>query len=78
MNIKKLLQTSEGKQLEFKRDLSSVKPIFKTLVAFANTEGGRLVIGVDDAGTVGLAEPVRCDYIKFNGLYLILGITAYK
>lgn len=36
----------EGKTLEFKRDLSSPKPLLKTLVAFANTAGGRLVIGI--------------------------------
>ena len=41
MNIEELIKTSEGKQLEFKQDLSSVKPLLKTLVAFANTAGGR-------------------------------------
>ena len=29
--------TAEGKQLEFKRDLSSPLPVVRTLVAFANT-----------------------------------------
>jgi predicted HTH transcriptional regulator len=38
----------EGKTLEFKRDLSSPKNMFKTLVAFANTAGGRLLIGIED------------------------------
>ena len=41
-----------GKQLEFKRDLSSPRNLLKTLVAFANSAGGRLVIGVDDARRV--------------------------
>lgn len=34
--IEQLLQQPEGKQLEFKRDLSSPKPLLKALVAFAN------------------------------------------
>ena len=54
-----LLQQPEGKQLEFKRDLSSPQNALKTLVAFANSAGGRLVIGVDDARRVaGVADPL--------------------
>jgi hypothetical protein len=53
------LMQAEGKQLEFKRDLSSPQNVLKTLVAFANSAGGRLVIGVDDARqVVGVADPL--------------------
>lgn len=45
-----LLSSPESKTLEFKRDLSSLSPILKTLIAFANTAGGTLIIGRDDAG----------------------------
>ena len=59
MILEELLTRDEGKTLEFKRDLSSLKPILKTLVAFANTAGGRLVIGVDDRHkAVGVAQPL--------------------
>jgi predicted HTH transcriptional regulator len=47
-----MLAAPEDKRLEFKRDASSLKPILKTLVAFANTAGGTLVIGRDDNGNV--------------------------
>ena len=54
-----ILLESEGKQLEFKRDLSSPLNVFKTLVAFANSAGGRLVIGADDMHqVVGVANPL--------------------
>jgi ATP-dependent DNA helicase RecG len=43
-----VLSLNEGKTIEFKRDLSSPKNLLKTLVAFANTAGGRVIIGVDD------------------------------
>ena len=57
--IKQLITSSEGKTLEFKRDLSSPRPVLKTLVAFANTAGGRLIVGVDDdRRVVGVADPL--------------------
>ncbi len=64
-SIEDQLCQPEGKQLEFKRDLSSPKPLLKTLVAFANTAGGHLIIGVgdkagvDDKGfVVGVDDPL--------------------
>ena len=43
-----LVKMQERKTLEFKRDLSSPNNILKTLVAFANSAGGCLLIGVED------------------------------
>ncbi len=43
-----LLKRHEGKTLEFKRDLSSPESVLKCLVAFANTAGGIVVVGVED------------------------------
>ena len=48
MRLVELLKRHEGKTLEFKRDLSSPEAILKCLVAFANTAGGIIVIGVED------------------------------
>ncbi len=60
MDFLDLLKQPEGKTLEFKRDLSSSEGVLRTLVAFANTAGGTLVIGVED-GTRhvrGVREPL--------------------
>ena len=46
-----LLKQGEGLKLEFKESFDS-KNLSKELVAFANTEGGRIFIGVDDYGKV--------------------------
>jgi ATP-dependent DNA helicase RecG len=46
MDLLDLLKRPEGKTLEFKRDLSSPDGALKTIVAFANTAGGILLIGV--------------------------------
>lgn len=52
MDIKKVISLPEGKTLEFKRDLTSLGPILKTLVAFSNTAGGILIIGRNDDGAI--------------------------
>ncbi len=48
MDLLDLLRKPEGKTLEFKRDLSSPEKILRSLVSFANTAGGILLIGVED------------------------------
>ena len=57
--LKNIIMKPDGKTLEFKRDCASPTLLMKTLVAFANTAGGRLVIGVgDDRQIVGLKAPL--------------------
>lgn len=53
-----LLKVGESKTLEFKRDLSSLQPVIKTIAAFANTSGGMMVIGIEDKTKepIGLAD----------------------
>ena len=55
-----MLRRPEGKTLEFKRELSSPDGALKTIVAFANTAGGTLIVGVDDGShrVRGVLEPL--------------------
>ena len=48
MDLLDTLRRPEGKTLEFKRDLSSPDGLLKTVVAFANTAGGTVLVGVED------------------------------
>lgn len=48
MDLTDLLCQPEGKTLEFKRDLSSPTPFLRSVVAFANTAGGTILVGVED------------------------------
>ena len=48
MDIVDLLKKPEGKTLEFKQDLSSPLGVLRTIVAFANTAGGTIIIGIED------------------------------
>ena len=48
MDLTDLLCQPEGKTLEFKRDLSSPTSFLRSVVAFANTAGGTILVGVED------------------------------
>lgn len=52
MNIKKLIFEGEGVSLDFKKTITRCEKIAKTMVAFANNKGGRLLIGVADDGSI--------------------------
>lgn len=52
MNIKKLILQGEGTTLDFKKTITNNEKIAKSLVAFANNKGGKLLIGVADDGTI--------------------------
>jgi ATP-dependent DNA helicase RecG len=48
--LKAIIQAGEGNQVEFKRNVNS--DISKEVVAFANSSGGRIFVGIDDDGTI--------------------------
>lgn len=50
--ISKLIEEGEHQQLDFKFEIADANKIARTLVAFANSSGGRLLIGVKDNGAV--------------------------
>lgn len=69
VDIADQLIAPEGKTLEFKRDLSSLKQIMKTVVAFANTAGGTLIIGREDDGSVvGVEDPLMAEEKLSNAI----------
>lgn len=50
--IKTLIQSGENQHLDFKFEISDAKKIARTFSAFANTSGGKLLIGVKDNGKI--------------------------
>lgn len=51
-HIQKLIEEGEHQQLDFKFEISDSKRIARSLAAFANTDGGRLLVGVKDNGAI--------------------------
>jgi len=52
LDVKNLAQTGEGFYLEFKRTIPSAEKIAREIVAFANSNGGTILVGVDDDKTL--------------------------
>lgn len=62
--LRQLVRQGEGQQLEFKLKSNHPDKIMKEVVAFANSDGGKLLIGVaDDKELVGLKYPDEDEYI---------------
>lgn len=56
--LKKLIARGEGLNLEFKRKAAYPDKIVREMIAFANTNGGTLLVGVGDDGSLaGLKYP---------------------
>jgi len=67
MKIAELIANGEGPNVDFKRDLSSPDKVLKDIVAFANTAGGTVIVGVDDDRTiVGVEDPLKTEETLAN------------
>ena len=68
MNLTETLREPEGKTLEFKRDLSSPERFLRTVVAFANTSGGTILVGIEDRSRHirGVTEPLALEERAVN------------
>lgn len=50
--IKRLISEGENQRIDFKFAINDSRKIARTLVAFANTNGGKLLVGVKDNGAI--------------------------
>jgi predicted HTH transcriptional regulator len=63
-DLRQLVRQGEGQKLEFKLKSNHPDKIMKEIVAFANSEGGKLLIGVaDNKELIGLKYPDEDEYI---------------
>lgn len=51
-DLKRLAATGEGRCLEFKNRVPRPERMAREVIALANTDGGKVLVGVDDDGTV--------------------------
>lgn len=73
--IEQLLAENEGKTIEFKETARSLGGIMKTVVAFANSAGGTIIIGVKDKTKVLVGLPES--YLRRSGWPMRLQIASF-
>ena len=74
--IENLLQQQEGVRLEFKAQLN-IDAIAKSITAFINTQGGDLVVGIDDQKNVlGIDHAGTQSVVLQNALVELIKPTA--
>jgi len=64
--IDKIIAQGEGVSIEFKKAKEKVPAsLYETVVSFANTKGGYILLGVDDGGTVlGIPQENEGNFLK--------------
>ncbi|MCX6139985.1 MAG: ATP-binding protein [Candidatus Kapabacteria bacterium] len=51
-DLRDIIRSGESSTVEFKRKFTTSEKIAREMIAFANTKGGFLIIGVDDDGSI--------------------------
>jgi predicted HTH transcriptional regulator len=68
--IKELISRGENQHLDFKFEISDARKIARTLSAFANSDGGKLLIGVKDNGIISGIRPDEEEYMIESAAHL--------
>ncbi len=67
--LRELVRQGEGKHIEFKLKTNHPEKIVREVVAFANTDGGRLLIGIGDDRTIkGLKYVDEDEYLLVRAI----------
>lgn len=61
--LNKLINSGEGERLDFKQAVSNPYKIAKTISSFANTKGGKILVGVRDDRTILGVDPEEEKYL---------------
>jgi predicted HTH transcriptional regulator len=70
VELRKLTDLGEGQHLEFKKKADHPEKIVREMVAFANSGGGVLLIGVDDNGKIsGLKFPEEEKFVMEAAIF---------
>ncbi|WP_375586231.1 helix-turn-helix domain-containing protein [Cyclobacterium xiamenense] len=68
VRIKNMVSQPEGLHLDFKQSLTNQRKVAKTLLSFANTDGGTIVVGVSDQKQLIGIDPEEEMYVARTSL----------
>lgn len=67
--LKRLVRGGESQTVEFKRKINHPEKVVREVVAFANSDGGHLLVGVDDNGNIpGLKFPDEEEFVMTKAI----------
>ena len=67
LQLYEIISGGEDSFAEFKRDVSQRSDFAGEMIAFANTEGGQIFVGVEDDGAiVGVGDPKQAEEAILN------------
>jgi predicted HTH transcriptional regulator len=69
-HIYNLIKQGENQRLDFKYEINDVRKIAKSFSAFANTQGGRLLVGVKDNGKIAGVQGTEEAYMAESAAHL--------
>lgn len=61
--LKQIIYQGEGENIDFKQTITQPYKIAKTIASFANTKGGKILVGVKDDKTIVGVDPEEEKYI---------------
>lgn len=70
--LREIISHGESSTVEFKRKFTTVDKIAREIIAFANTTGGMLIIGVDDNGTIVGVESEKEQIAQVEACTLVI------
>ncbi len=74
--VLKLVKEGESEKIEFKKDIT--RDIYKEVCAFANADGGYIIIGVDDQGNITGCDTKKAREIMASSLQSITPFPKIK
>jgi predicted HTH transcriptional regulator len=62
-DLRLLIRNGESQTLDFKKTITKSEKIARTLVAFANAQGGQILVGIDDHKHIIGIDPEEEKYV---------------
>jgi predicted HTH transcriptional regulator len=70
--LREIIRVGESSTVEFKRKFTTIDKIAREVIAFANTTGGMLLLGVDDNGTIVGVESEKEQIAQIEACQLVI------
>ena len=75
MNVKDLIETGEGRTVEFKETGASPQILARIISAFSNTEGGTILVGIKEPNIIVGIDPEKFERTYQQAVQRVTGLA---